>query len=589
MSVVLFSRGIVTAPSGIVSGGGGGGSSTPNITALPAGDGTIGDWNNFPGASWAQNTLFTDVTTSKLRRLTNASWPVANVSCQMEYASGGPRISRRWGTNQAHFIFSVGNSIYCADMQRGVGVDTGSAFAIPNTSGGAIGQCFSSNPSEPHILYVSDRGSPAKISRYDVQARAYAPNAVFSGTNASVSAGGNDAGWLTQTWDGKYLMWITPAAGPTSMQIMDVTTGTTVTYSGVEISLANDPRLGKDSAFRVAALADNTNKAIFYFRDSNLATAFGAGTRAGHSDVGAQVYYAFDPDSSAMPLAVQTFGSVPASDGGAWTGSRTDIYGAGGTAVLIDTDSHPSMAWDQSGKGDQEYYCFDSDYAGPGTFSNAPTGWTLDSGSVYKTGVTFGTGYGAGTRGVTAVQLRDGNSFYGTVSISGTTLTVVSTDHGSLNIGDTIDGQFMTRCNIVSGSGPYVVSVSQTFGPAKVFKVGSAVTGKLNAAASRLAMTVGTFFWDGTILYVWLPGGVAPTNTTVRIMAPTKLKESIGYARQDGLDTRRACFTYRNEEDTLYEHRAFVCFAPDGDQGIFASDLGTTGRVDLVQFEIPVT
>lgn len=297
--------------------GGSGSAGDPDLSLLPVAASSVGDWVNFPGTSWALNTVFEDTTGVDLRRITNATYPAANSGAGLIYASGGPRISRPHGvgSDQYWLLVNVGTTAYCGKYTLGAGIDSSSWFAIP-AGGAGLEHCFSSKASEPNILYIANSTT---IHRYDVNARAYAANAVFAGANASISSGGSTAGWLQSNWDGTRLVWITPYVTPTAIHHLDVDTGTLTSYTGTMIGDVNDIRMAKGST-KVVAIATDANEALFWFVDTNRTTAVDSSTRAGHSESGETTYYSIDPDIGTEPLAVHTFGASPASDGGAWAG-----------------------------------------------------------------------------------------------------------------------------------------------------------------------------------------------------------------------------------------------------------------------------
>lgn len=501
-------------------GGAGGG---PNLAALPSAfAGSEPNWTAFPKTAWALNTPFVDSTGVTLRRLSNASSPLSNTLVNFEYGTGGPRVSQRFGSNRYHVAYvltSGSQQVRCFDVERGVGMVAGTDISLP-ISPGAIGYCFSMLPGEEHIIYFSDRGSPSNIRRYNVQTQAYEANAVFSGVNASIPAGGNDAGWMQTSWDGTRLVYQTNTGGIVVPHHVTLATGVRVTYPGSISGGINEIKMLKGTS-RVVVLVTNGDTAAWWFVDENRATAIGAGTRSGHSDAGETNFYSFDPNVGTHPLAVQTPGTAPASEGGTWTGARTDRFAAGGTDMIGFTDGYEGMHWNQSGAGASEWVCWGANYPAEGI---SFAGWSVDSGSVYRSTITYnGPAYGQSARGPQVVQV-----------VSGTT-----------------------------------------------------ITGHLTRAASRGAMMAGTWFWDGSFLYAWMADNGSPTGR-VRSHAGALLTEGIGYARADGGDRRKLCNNYMQGTFIPYEQRGFVNWAPDGRLVLFPSNLGVDGRVDLIMAEVPL-
>lgn len=520
-----------------------GDSSAPNIAALPDAVGGVGDWNTFPGTSWDLTTPFTDVTGTVLRRITNAASPVANDGINAEYATGGPRISRPFGAalDTYHVIVheSIGASEYIRilDVRRGVGYVASSHRTTPTLPNGILGYCWSSKASEPHILYFSDKDSPDLIHRYDIDADDYAPNAVFSGTDASISAGGNIAGWLTQSWDGTRMCWTTPTADPTALHYLNVDTGSHITYNNATaMGFINDVRMVKGTTHAVVCAAyaspptpgaewNNDANIMVWFPDTNVMTSYASaeGTRSGHSDCGESVHYALDPDGSYNVLAKQTLGTAPASDLGDWTGTRTDLYENGSANRIIGSDYHPNMSWDQTGAGDNEYFFFETDPGSSGANDQtAANSWSVYSGSVYQTSVSFPSG--------------------------------LSTVHGVI---------------IKDGSGNFVSN--------------------LTSVGSIGAVVAGTFHWSGSVLYARLADSSSPSGKA-RLVASPKIFEALGFARKDGASVKKLCYLYRNEDTYSYSNTPFANQSPDGKIVIFGSNLGVpNGEISLIMAEVPVT
>jgi hypothetical protein len=525
---------------------GGGSGTKPNLAALPVGANISFNVNAFPGKSWAVNTPFTDVTGAVMRRLTNRVFPVANGGPNMDYASGGPRISQAWGTNlDTYWIaFTINSNITVYKYQRGVGLDSTSGRAIPSgtANNGSLQYLFSTAPGETDIMYLCVNFG-GEIRRWNCNTQSYAPNSLFTGANAAYSFStltGSNPGWIQQTWDGTRLCWLTPYVSATSCHYLFISAhggkaaGTHVVYSGPQISNINDPRIAHGDShivyFADNAITGTTNPIAVWFVDQNVATAPQPNTRGGHCDAGETNLHSWDPDSGAFPLANQTPGTAPVSDGGAWNGTRTNLYSSGGLNVVLTADDHGSGTWNQTGAGNNEYYCFDANDA---TGYSAVGTWALTSGSIYQSTISLGA-YGSAVRGVVGVITTNG----------------------------------------ISGSGMQF-------------------TGSLTAVGSQGAVTAGTYYWNNatSTLYVQMPDSSNPTGK-IAINSGSLLNGSLGYARQDGGDTRRLCFTYHLFQDSVanYYHFPFANWSPDGKLVIFASDLlYWDGSVDIIAVDVPVS
>ena len=272
----------------------------------------------------------------------------------------------------------------------------------------------------------------------------------------------------------------------------------------------------------------------FWFLDSNFMTSHISGipgtlSGQGHSNLGESSYYVWNGDDGNMPLQELTAGSAPGSDGGAWTGANTKVYNAGNGQQTQDADNHPSMSWVQYGAGANEWYCCSyADSNGGAAYKTAATAWTVDSGNVYKTGVTFGgPQYGTPQRGVTGV------------------ITLTGTNY----------------------------------------------TGNLLPVASHAAVVPGTFWWDNanTLVYACMSANNNPT-ANVRLVSGGYLVEAIGYVKQDGSERRKLCFTYRNDNTYIYNQDCYANWSPDGLVVFWNCNFGVPGgRTDLVAAEVPHT
>lgn len=592
-------RGFFVSGYSGAGGGGGGPSGSPNISALPSGNNDIADWNNFPGVTWALNAPFTDVTTAVMRRITNPTTPVSNGYVAPEYANGGPRISMPFGAGLDKYwlLVNVAGTPYVVTYQRGVGSDAASWRAVPGGSG-SIAQAFSRKASEPHIMYIQ---ISSEIRRYNVNTQAYEANAVFTGANAAIAAGGASGGWMQISWDGDRLVYQTPVGGPTAVHHVDLPTGVRTTYTGTMIANVNELKMLKGPA-RVVVLVMNNDDAAFWFVDANKATAADPTTRSGHSDAGYDKFYSWDPDSGAMPLAIHTVGAAPSVDGGAWTGTRTDVYGDGGAGQFVLGGTHPSMNWDDGSAGANEYLFCDYDnqavlLGGGGTATAGAATTLTDSGKAWATDQW---------KGYRLVFTDDAAGLASShVIITGNTATqltftpAVASVPAGQTYGFLQDGIAANSWSVDSGA-VYKSTVTFNYSgygaasrgvTAVLVKTAGKYTGKLTLAASRIAMTAGSFYYDSgtSTVYVWLADSSTPVLKT-QLMAPPKTSQSLCYAKQDGSSVKRLCYSYRNDQDDQYEHMQFGNISTDGKIAFLSSNLGdsTQFRVDIVVVEVPI-
>ncbi|MEQ1571849.1 MAG: hypothetical protein ABMA64_39850, partial [Myxococcota bacterium] len=510
----------------------------PDLGALPEAAYDVGDWNGFLAAMTGVNSAFLDKTGAWMRRLTDATAPLPNRSFGMTYASGGAKVSAPFGDAlDTYWVIyeafdaagqqSVDTRL--AQVQRGVGVVSDESFTPPGLATGRLGYTFSYRPGETHILYYV--GDDRKLHRYDVQARADAPDAVFSGEGATHPTIEMDRypGWLQTTWDGERIAWVAPYASPTELHHLDLALDRHTRYDApATLAQVNDIRLCRGDA-NVCAIATNDGSKAFWFVEPNLVTAFTfdiPGTQ-GHADFGEELLYTVDADGSHVTWSKSTIGDPPAVDGGPWTGSPEPLaVGEAPDHVIIDGDYHTNMTWDQRGAGGDEVFCVDNDASDP--YKNTADRWEVHEGEIWATRVTFGI-YGSAETGVSGVLLWNGSTTAG------------------------------------------------------VF------TGNLEVAPSVTEMAAGTWFWDGQRLFVWMGDGGSPEDR-VRIVNASLLGEAIGYIRQsDGLLTK-LCYDYRNEANYNYFQSVFANWSIDGKVCVFASNMGVQGgRTDLLWVEVPLT
>jgi hypothetical protein len=442
----------------------------------------------------------------------------------MSYGTGGPRISRPWGPSLNKYwliLWLQGIGTRFVAYERGVGIDDTTWRTAPVADAGNLYYAFGF---EPHICYVSNGGSD--IRRYNVNTEEYEADDVFTGANASISSGANNAGWLQTSWDGTRLVWQAPFSGPTLIGHIDLVSGARTTYNGAELSNVNEPKMLKGTSL-VVPLATETSLWEFWFVTENRVTASGTGTRSGHSDSGGSVAFSLDPDYAEYPANTTTTGTAPASDGGAWNGSRTDIIDAGGEAVIVSTDSYPASHWDQTGNATEWMPVAEIGVGGGNGVRHTQGTWSVHSGSIYVCTITLNSNYGASTRGVNAVEVIDGSS------------------------------------NII---------------------------GRLDRVASTGEMTAGTFYWNSgsNQLYAWMADSSSPSGKLL-VYGRAKLDGAIGYVRMDGGDVRKLCYHFTRTNTADYNtQRVRANWSPDGRLCCFSTTFGVaSGRSDLIVAEVP--
>ncbi len=601
----------------------------PNIAALPEAASAVAPWSVFLTATggysgWGVNAPYSDPNGATLRRLTNRSTVGSTDLCCMEYSEGGPRISQALGNGEYWFTFLAGTSSsksgYFAKYKLGSGIVSGSVTALPAITGGNLGAAFSMLPGEENILYLANISSTT-IHRYDCSLAAYASNSVFSGPNASINCGVMAPGWMQISWDGTRIVFQAPYNGPTAVFQLNPSTGTLQSYTGsstsdimltgatctaattttltdtsrtwnteitngqwngativmtsgvangqsstvmsstadsVNFSPAfteapsagdhyslynlNEPHMMKGSSHDVVFLEDSTATGSMphaWFPASGVCAAAvgwndGAGGQyGGHSDCGDSNLYTLNPNGAYRVLNEFTPGTAPATDGGAWNGVQTNYWGTSSATEPDDgtgtNGGHWNTSWAQQGAGANEWALRNStDELYNG---NSVASWSVYSDSIYEGTVTFADSDWA-ARGVVGVLLWNG-----------------------------VVGQ------------------------------GSQITGNLTAAESLAGMTPGTYYWNGTTLYVWMPAGGSPAGAVI-ICSNALQTSRIAYYKQDGSQIRILCWQYTEPQDTQanYYHNPYANASPDGLLVLINSNLGTySGYTDVIAVEVPTT
>ena len=107
----------------------------------------------------------------------------------------------------------------------------------------------------------------------------------------------------------------------------------------------------------------------------------------------------------------------------------------------------------------------------------------------------------------------------------------------------------------------------------------------LSQASSLGAMTEGSFYWDGSRLYVWVVGGGSPAGK-VAATANSNIHNGIAFIRVDGSEMRLIAHTYSLASGYWTTPRATV--SPDGTVVMWTSDMGVSGgRGDVFVAEVP--
>ncbi len=511
------------------------------MAALPVAEYGVGNWDGFLASMVNVNDSFVDVTGVTMRMLTstNAPYPSGELrSYSMNYGAGGSKISQAFGVDGDEYwiIYLAFDALDDSDARlakykRGVGVVSDVPLSISGLNVNRLSYTFSYRPGEADILYyTTDDGQVrrANVASQQATRAGFTGHAsLFNEANASTpSLVGEIPGWLQMPWNGGSLLFGADWISQDKFFHIDLETGV-ITSKTIGQTGTMYPLKGGQL---VAAIAyDNGTKGFWHIANNRMTAAASIPGSQGHSDVGESVFYTHSSDGTHLDWSRATPGTAPAIDGGAWSGSNTVfVQGSAPSNVVMDGDYHPSMGWDQRGKGADEYFLVDSDYADP--YRHSFGSWSVHSGSIYRASVTWDK-YGSNAIGPGGVLLWNG---------------VNTVDVG-------------------------------------------AFTGHLPKAASLAAMTAGSWWWESNQLYVWMADGASPLNR-VRVISGSKLFSSVGFMRNGDGAVRKLCHTYRNDASYKYNRMTYVNQSQDGKIAAFASNRGVQGgRAYLIVAEVPVS
>lgn len=527
------------------------GATVPNILALPLNT-TIGpDWSTFPGTGWSPsfvggtNAPYSDSTTGvQMRRCTDGVWPPTATYNNFPYGTPGGYAGQPFdplggaNKNQYHVFFTTLSNpsgagtttgAFTMDYVLGQGIDRSTYQAVPlinSNAAGKLGFCWSTRAGEQHIAYIFDTNTPASLHRWNAKTNAFETRGPFVGAQASLALPGTaNVGYATINWAGTHIQFLSPFSGPTLVCVVDLDAGTLYTKAAGGI---NEAKFCKGATPVVCYDFGGGGVKFWFPLSGNLTALVNTVSTATHSNATAATYCIFDDGSSSIPLHTFTTGTDPGSDGGAWNGVHTVLYNAGGGTQTHDTDHHPQQGWIQPGGPEYYFIGVSATQSGRGNKTSA-NGWSIDSGSVYKTAVSYAAAYGTDSNGVRGVNYLPSATLY---------------------------------------------------------------SGAPTLAANRGAMTAGTWFFSAGTCYVWMNDSSNPTGK-VRLIGMDTLSDSLGYVALDGSGRYRLCNSWRNSNTYGYDGDIYPNVSYDGKVVFYGCDFGQEygaggGRVDIVAVEVPV-
>lgn len=472
----------------------------PNLGALPIANRQLPLFESYSARSLAANASYLDpVTGVRVWKMTSATVPVAQSAAQHDYSGGPVQISREWGTGQHTVLSFQAGSHYLADFRRGSGFSNWRDF--PNTSM-QLGFTFAQNPATPRIAYYT-QGST--LRRYNVATGADEPSGFFPKSFSAQT--GTVITWLQSDKNDEWFVMM--PADQSKVIAWNSRTNQLLTRS---ISTLDEPHLEKDG--RYVMMINAGSSANMYTWDLVTNTATGNSGRLGvHVDGVRRYFHAQDPDLSSGPqfymdpATSQTVNTLTAHELSAYLQHRA------GQWVQSDTELGGNLL--------KQWILWSGYEDGPVSTG----GWSLHSGSIYSTPVSFI--YEQAVSGVQSVR------------------------------------QF------VAGDG-------------------SRVQRQLSKASSIAAMSDGSFYFDAAAdrVYVWAQGGGSPAGR-VSLRAPGKAHDAIAFVRLDGSETRLLAHHY--SVNPGYDASPKATLSPDGKLVMFTSNMNDSdARNDVFVVEVPL-
>jgi hypothetical protein len=488
-----FSVGAITADTDEIPEGGGSGA--PDFLSLPALSRQAPNASLFASRrALASGATFTDPTTGvTILKLTDATTDPSSVP--IGYAEGGPFISQKWGGNM--YTVRVG-----AGVLVDVNADTRAITNRRTVPGADVGFGFSMDPTTPRLAYYL---SGSRLYAYDTETNAAitTTHIASSGRDFASTLGGTPfIEWLTVCLNG----WVTFQANDASLApnnnqavcFFNVLTGETVTNT-----LAGNNQLHPSRDGAAAFMAMNDNGTVFgriWRRATNDFLTLPI-LDGGHPAALIGAWYDINPHGS-------SFGTTRYRQ----DGTATELFN--NANVRAGTGTHHAGQYPQVGTPVLEQWALADSV---GAFRAAPTsGWTLESGQVYRTVVDWAPAYQKPTIGIRSVYQH---------TSSPNTLTNTLTEVGSLG-----------------------------------------------------AMVEGSFFYNGgtETLYVWVVGGGSPLNKVV-MLASAGNQMGLAFMRIDGTEARLLCHHGNYNWTSTYNEFSFGTWSPDGRLCYFQSTWGVSG------------
>jgi hypothetical protein len=524
----------------------------------------------------------------RIIKLTDATFPVAKPSWTTPYSEGGPFISRAVDGVHTACVFSSSDGFaYIVDAAR-TGGSTGRVSNGRETNPGQLNLAFSYNPATPLRMYGV---YGTKLYAFDASAPRTPlnlPHIPSSGKDfASLMDGHPSLEWLSVTEDDTWLVF--QCGGNSKMIAYNTETGVTKSQVWADLNQPQAVRHAGDGWVLAAGNTENKCGVWNYLTDSfteynDLYCGHPAPIRGGMVE--------FNPGGNGRPVNF-TFDAA--------TNTRTE-QNASPISITAWNNTHKSSQWiNGTTQGDTWFIShgglnpvrpWASGTAQSGTSNTirlplSAAGGAADLNNFYNGKfVVIMSGTGAGqTRTITAYDgvTRDAtvNTAWSTTP-DNTSVVEVSELAWSVDSGSVYKAAIPSYGYGVNTFYGALQGASSTGGP-------TAYNARLTRAASRAAMTEGTFFSEvgaGNFVYVWANGGVNP-QTTVHVFY-TYQQDGIKWHRADNSDARLLCHT--RAFPAGYYSTPLANISPDGLAVTFTSNMGDkNGRLDVYMALMPET
>ncbi|MGH9867391.1 MAG: hypothetical protein ACREAA_04395 [Candidatus Polarisedimenticolia bacterium] len=527
------------------------------------------------------NTPYPDpVTGVRITKITSGSVPVANTTMFVDYAEGGPHVSREWATGwHTLLVRQAGSSTpFLVDYLRGIGTLNWRSFPPGPRPRYELTSSFSNDPQTPRLLYFVDYDADApdpliqnmRLYRFDTATMSVVGSVAIPGT-AGVPALDptlTKAEWLQSSKDDAMLVF--------QWCVDDSTTGTggcvvkkVIAYDRVHELFREKSCLGPDPTFVCSAEGSALDEPHLE-RDGRYVILLDG--RRDVADPNAPPTCGDFPPHPVVNNFVERFWDR-------WDLSTDTVDCKGGIYA-----AHPAAVRGHFALNDPDVTTFPNNDYVP---HPDPDDDQVPQTAIFSDPGAFITDHGAGqwiqpsadpNQWYWGNSLRDGEAYVAAWKRQGgSSVYRTSIDYGPIYLKPAIG----IRAVYQTASGDSTL-----------------LNRNLSPVASEAQMTEGTFHFDdggtpglGTDdrLYVWPHGNItlSPQDQSIQMYAPTPIHWGIGVRRLNGSDRRLLAHNYSWAFD--YLETPWATTSPDGKLVVFQSNMGRRGgRTDVFVAEVPL-